>query len=381
MRLKNIFLYKNFILNSEYKKNYIKFLKRFKYDNLNKGDLPISKKKFDIVKKSFKTLIKQSPESYEVSNFFLDAKLKYISKKINIDCIGEQPIIICVEKNDLKKVKTLIEHHKSLGFQYFVFIDNGSTDGTIEFLKKLDNVDIIASETEYYTLAKEAWENRILFYYGFDKWYLILDSDELFNYIGSEKNLINDHIKMLENRGIKRELSFLVDMYSKTSIFSSSEDFKNDFCYFDYNTYKLQANRRFIQITGGPRYRNFISKGKHKEFMLSKYAFFYFEKGDIQSNSHYTFPFYKNLNLQPTSVLMHYKFVDNDLEKYKKIIKSGNYSDGSEDYKLYMQNYEKNRNLNFYYKDSIKFINSHSLQKINILKELNDDKKNIEKDD
>lgn len=367
MFLNDLFLYKDYVINNEARKNVLKFKKNFKYENIKNNEVNITKENFEIAKKSFTKLLKQYPASYDITTFFLNAELEYISKKINIDEIDDSPILICVEKNDLNKVKLVVEHHKKLGIKYFVFIDNGSTDGTIEYLKELDNIDLIKSSTEYYTLAKEAWENRILFSYGFNRWYLIVDSDELFNYIGSEDIKIQEHIENLEKHKIRRELSFMLDMYSKNSIFSQEDDFRNDFKFFDSDTFKIEENRRFKKVTGGPRYRKIKKNGENREFMLGKYSLFYFEKGDLQSNSHFTFPFYKNLIVNPTSVLMHYKFVGNDLIKYKDIIKNGNYAGGSEDYKLYLENYEKNGELNFYYEGSEEFIDSNSLKTIRIL--------------
>ena len=163
----------------------------------------------------------------------------------------------------------------------------------------------------------------------------------------------------------------MLDMYSNNELFSQSDDFIREYCYFDKDTYTLTHHKRFIKISGGPRSRSFEQNGEKKEFMLVKYPLFLFEKGDVQSNSHVTFPFYKNLNLECTSVLMHYKFIGNDIDKYKIRIKENNYYNGSEEYKAYIEKYESEKNTSFYYNRSQKYVNSKSLSKIDIIKELN----------
>lgn len=376
--MKKISKYCNFLyyINSlkdlkTYKKNIKIFHNKFNYTNLNSKELNINEDKFKVMKKAFKRLLKCFPNTIEIPLYFISSELKFLEKKINCKNLGEnEPILICVVKDDLLKIKKMYEHHMNIGVNKFVFLDNGSTDGTVEFLKSKDNVDIITCETKYHTYAREAWINLLLCHYGFNNWYLVVDSDEMYNYIGSEELLINEHIKKLHKKGINRELSFMLDMYSKKGLFQNANEFTKDYCYFDCDTYEVSQNKRSITITGGPRKRNIKEKNINKSFMLGKYPLFYFEKGDLQSNSHYTFPYYKNLDIPCTSVLMHYKFIGNDIEKYQKRIEEKNYHNNSEDYKTYMNNYKNNKNLNFYYKNSKKYTDSYSLKCIEILKEI-----------
>lgn len=372
LKLFNFLYYKDSLKKPKDTLNKLKnFYKNFKYENIKNNDVYISKEKFDIIKKSFKKMILSYPESFEIVKYFLEADLVYISKKINEKEIEkDSPILICVEKDDLNKIKEMFNHHKKLGIKQFVFIDNGSTDGTIEFLRKQDNVDIIFAKTKYYTLAREAWINRVLCHYGYNKWYLVVDSDEMYNYINSEKINITEHIKRLERKGIKRELAFMLDMYSKEGIFENTNNFIKDYNYFDTNTYVIQQFNKFIKISGGPRKRNFKESGKNRSFMLGKYPLFMFEKTDVQSNSHFMFPFYKNIDIDCTAVLMHYKFIGDDIEKYKKRIKEKNYYNNSSDYKVYIDNYEKKNFICFFYENSKKYEDSLSLKDISILKEI-----------
>lgn len=367
----SILYYKNSIKNPKQLIKNLKYINSINYNDIKNNEVSISKNNFKDIKKAFKKMILSYPEGLEIISHFLNADLKYIVKNIDIENIEkDSPILICLVKNDLKKIKEMYNHHKKIGIKNFVFIDNNSTDGTIEFLKEKEDVDLISSNIKYCTLAREAWINRILYHYGYGHWFLVVDSDEMYNYIDSENIKIDEHINRLLKNNIRRELSFMLDMYSKGEIFKNVDNFVDKYSYFDTNTYKLEENKRFIKISGGPRKRNFQENSKQKEFMLGKYPLFLFEKGDIQSNSHFTFPFYKNINLKCTSILMHYKFLGDDIEKYKIRIKEKNYYNGSSDYKVYINNYEKNKDMTFYYKDSTKYESSLSLRKIDILKEI-----------
>ena len=103
--------------------------------------------------------------------------------------------------------------------------------------------------------------------------------------------------------------------------------------------------------------------------MLTKYPLFYFIKGDIQCGSHFQYPFSPNCGVPCTTALLHYKFLKSDLEKYMNRVKLGNYANDSEEYKKYIEVYNKGKNISLYNEKSIKYINSESLKKIkNIFK-------------
>ena len=54
-----------------------------------------------------------------------------------------------------------------------------------------------------------------------------------------------------------------------------------------------------------------------------------------------------------------------EIEKYREIAKDGNYYNGSYDYKKYVNFMESNK-LDFMCKNTVKYQNSKSLEKINI---------------
>ena len=44
------------------------------------------------------------------------------------------PVVILCVKNDLKRIQMLVGHYRKLGIKRFAFLDNGSDDGTYEWL-------------------------------------------------------------------------------------------------------------------------------------------------------------------------------------------------------------------------------------------------------
>lgn len=334
------------------------------YNNISLDTISISKDNFNVFKKSFLKFVWSQPEDSDLPLLFFDAKIRPISSKIDFDSLSDfDPILICVVKNDIDRIKVLFNHYRKLGVKGFVFVDNISTDGTLEYLSEQDNVDLYVCDTPYTTKNREAWINRIIGHYGFNKWYLCVDSDELFVYENYEKNDISEFVKKLKKR---RVLSFLLDMYSKEYLFA--EDIKSNeiikrYCYFDTDSYIHKTNYKMEIISGGPRQRVFL-ENSNNTFMLTKYPLFYFKKGDIQCCSHYHYPYKDNFGFECKTALLHYKFLRSDLDKYLERAKKGNYANGSSEYKKYAEIVSEGKRITLYNEKSAKFENFDSLNKI-----------------
>ncbi len=122
------------------------------------------------------------------------------------------PIMICCVKNDLERIKQVIYHHRKIGIKKMVFVDNMSDDGTREYLFS-ECVDLYSVDEPYHAGRKAAWIRKIQDLYGYNRWYLIVDSDELFSYVGMEKHSICELVKYLKYMNVGRARSFLLDMY------------------------------------------------------------------------------------------------------------------------------------------------------------------------
>jgi len=55
--------------------------------------------------------------------------------------------------------------------------------------------------------------NRVVSYYGFHRWYILTDSDELMVYKGMESHPLEDLVNYAERHGIKRIKGLTLDTY------------------------------------------------------------------------------------------------------------------------------------------------------------------------
>jgi len=276
----------------------------------------------------------------------------FIVKNLNFKT-NKNLIAICVIRNDLEKLKKFLEHHRNLGIKQFAFLDDNSTDGTKEYLQEQQDVELFGSSDSYATSRKDAWVNRIMAYYGIDRWYAVLDSDELLVYDNCEKFKIDKFIALMKNENIKSVSGKMIDIY-----------FYNEMEYFDKTGYFDYYKSVYLYSSGGMRHRIFGIQTP-----LRKTPLFFFDDKSI-SFAHYLFPFEKKSHKKNSIALLHYKFLESDLEKYKERIKNNCMHNGSHEYKKYVEKIE-NGKLN-YYDESIseKYENSKNLVKNSLMETL-----------
>ena len=349
-----ITLLENRYLLGEISKRHTKRLK--KYLQLSEG-LSL---KIDDKKKWIRKLIRLSfayPNLIEVADEFCKSEMVILKEKV----MDESVIAICVAKNDLTKMKGFINHHRKLGIHNFVILDNDSTDGSIEWLLEQNDVFLLQTKIPYTTNRREAWVNRIMAYFGDERWYYVADSDELLVYEDCENRGINELIRFFEAKGIVRARALMVDMYAKAKYYKDGkiEEYLNECIYFDSDTYYESERHQLDLICGGPRERIF-----NQAPWLTKYPIFYLRKKDLECKSHFLFPFAENKDTQCNIILKHYKFQPGELNKYQQIVKAGNYFNGSKQYKAYLNVLEGTDDLDFFCKSTREYKDSFSLHEI-----------------
>ena len=334
----------------------------------------LSKEDFEVWKRSMLTMLKEYCSAgynfrvRQVVYTFANSKVEVVRK--TSPCAKENPIIVLCIKNDLQRVKMLVDHYRNLGVDKFAFMDNGSDDGTFEWLMEQSDIDLFRCYEPYQTAVKEGWINRIISHYGFDRWYIVTDSDELCTYVGMETHPIQDVTRLAERKGIKRIKGLTLDMYADGQPFGNTDDIRRDYCWMDYDTYfvtEVQAGKtKFNAFLGGPRYRLMNSR-----ITLSKFPLVYWERGTISDSAHFQYP-HNNLPEYECYIgIQHFKFIDKDLDVYRKRAKGNSgFSSGGLMYKQYMDYVEKTGSANFMYEDSVRFNGSEALKKVPLISDI-----------
>ena len=303
----------------------------------------------------------------ELFTAFATAKIRVIRKREGGD--ADTPIVVLCVKNDRRRIEMLVKHYRGLGVKHFAFLDNGSTDGTLEWMTEQEDIELFATDDTYSSFAKEAWINRIVGYYGFDRWYIVTDSDELIAHTGMEAHPLTDVTAYAVKNGISRIEALTLDMYADAALFSedpAQSDIRQKYCWMDSDSYienKRQVGREMITaITGGPRMRTMDVSTS-----LMKYPLVYFAPGTVSANAHFQYP-YSEINKCPCHfAILHYKFLEEDKKEYaRRADKGSGFAFGGGYYRSYMNAAEGSST--FMYEGSLRYEDSKSLAQLPIIK-------------
>src|SRR5687768_8207384 len=61
----------------------------------------------------------------------------------------DELIVLCLVRNGRPYVRSFVEHYRDLGVKHLFFLDNGSTDGTVEALRNYENVTVLRTRLPF----------------------------------------------------------------------------------------------------------------------------------------------------------------------------------------------------------------------------------------
>lgn len=252
-----------------------------------------------------------------------------------------------------------------MGIRRFAFIDNNSCDNTINWLMNQKDVDVFVCSDAFTERRKVGWSNRVMGFYGINRWFLLLDGDEFINWPQRIEYSLAKMIHEFEERKIYQVKALMVDMYARdeqgdrAALTDSFEKAYANVNYFDVNSYYEKDTRYGKIMTGGIRKRVF-----DHEIWLTKYPLFCLCGGKIILNAHLLYPIPAYKKNPYFLVIKHYKFMlHEDIEKFKKYSKEENFCDQNKDPKTYYRSYKMNK-YHFFYNESCIYSSPESLENI-----------------
>ena len=110
-----------------------------------------------------------------------------------------------------------MEHYQTLGVAHCVFLDNGSSDRTVEMLCAHRGITVLRTDAPY-----ASYENTMKRYlaerYSRDRWHLCADIDELFDYPFSAALPLSGLLAYLNARGFSAVVAQMLDMFSEVPL-------------------------------------------------------------------------------------------------------------------------------------------------------------------
>jgi hypothetical protein len=258
-------------------------------------------------------------------------------------------VLLCVLRDEILLLEYFIKYYRNLGITHFVFIDNGSEDGSFEYLKGMNSKINMMLFRTFDSYAKNnygvEWINKILLEYCKNKWCLVVDIDELLL-------LNNETLKDMRDKMVKSDAfilkTFLLDMYSndKQEVYKKGDDFLVHSDYYDnFDKTKFSYGRdnksNLIELCGGVRQRIYNVKCNLNKLSFFKYIFY--DDYKLDAGYHRFKKSKSTLDIgkyyyNDIYILQHFKFIKNDLHSFfKKRVDNNQDWNNSKEYKCYLK--------------------------------------------
>lgn len=280
-------------------------------------------------------------------------------------------VLISTMRNEAFRVAYFLEHHRKLGFEHFIIVDNQSDDNLRALVRDAPDVTVFSANGSYKASRFGiVWVNHILSTYAVDKWILHVDPDEFLVYPECDREPIGELARKLEGAGMKALPTILVDMYSARPVTENAclpgQNPLEVCSYFDGDTYSesVQNPLSVKHIRGGPRARVFFGGNVAESPMLNKTPL-------VRWRPHYAFarstneiwPPYLAGNLFAkrkgmAGALLHFKFLS---EFVAKIEEERERKEHCEEYSDYSNALDRAASMSFMTENSVRYEGWRSL--------------------
>lgn len=298
----------------------------------------------------------------------------------NTKAIRPQDILlVSTMRNEQIRLPYFLEYYRNLGVDHFLFVDNGSQDGTAEYLRGMSDVSLWRTEASYRHAGFGIdWMNYLKRRYAHGHWVLVVDPDELFIYPFCDTRPIRALTDWLDNSAIRSFSAMLVDVYPKgrvsDAVYQEGQDPLEIANWFDSGNYTISKNPTYgnLWIQGGPRARLFFADAPKKAPALNKIPLVKWDRRYAYvSSTHALLP--RGLNRvyetgggeKACGALLHTKFLDTFGAKAREEMSRNQHYAQSAEYKAYAEALDNHPEL--WCKWSERYINWRQLEILGLM--------------
>lgn len=232
-------------------------------------------------------------------------------------------------RNEATRLPWFFRHYRTLGVDHFLIVDNGSDDGSAEFLADQPDVSLWQTRDSYRASRYGmSWLTWLQMRYGHGHWTLVVDADELLIYAHHKTRSLRELTAWLDKRGHPAFGALMLDLYPKGPLGAQSYEPDTDptelVGWFDAGCYSAQRQSPIgnLWVQGGARERVFFADCPHKSPTLNKIPLVRWSRRYAYViSTHSILP--RGLNAAydgpdgdtPSGVLLHTKFLPEIVEK------------------------------------------------------------------
>ncbi|MCP4496617.1 MAG: glycosyltransferase family 2 protein [Phycisphaeraceae bacterium] len=250
-------------------------------------------------------------------------------------------------RNEALRLPEFLEYHRRLGVERFFFVDNGSTDESVDIALAEEAVHVWRTEQPYQDSRFGVdWQEALLERFGVGHWCLLLDLDEFFYYpFCDQGRRFHDFVGALDATGRTVVKSMMLDMYSDRAIAETTlrpaRSIFETCPFFDrprhLSLFFARDFRRLQRIYfQGVRARVFRNAA-----MIRKYPLVRYSKGMPLSLGHHHTEAPSRSLARDRTYLFHFKFLSTLRDYARESIDRGCHWDASAEYQDYLDGIER----------------------------------------
>src|SRR5215218_8262922 len=167
-------------------------------------------------------------DAYEEAPYGQDAKrvvhpsVEHVHGPEAVAYEADELVVVCLVRDGRPYVKSFVEHYLSMGTKHIFFLDNDSTDGTVEALKGYENVTVLRTALPYKEY-KYLFKQYLIERFGKKgRWCLCVDIDELFDYPYSDVIELDSLLRYLNSKSYTAVAAQMLDMFPEKPLSSQA---------------------------------------------------------------------------------------------------------------------------------------------------------------
>lgn len=247
------------------------------------------------------------------------------------------PLVFAVMRNEMLRLPRFLDHYREIGATGFVIVDNNSTDGTTDFLRRQQDVCLYGTDSHF--LGKESWLDLLLRTHGTNRWCVVVDADELLVYADSDRVRLPALCRYLQESRCNAVHAILLDLYPEGLLadvnYVSGGDYFEKSWFFDPLSSLRKAPRHFYRGTGLD-YR-FEGGSRERVFGVaaccSKFPLFHYGPGMFLTDGQHYLESAHFSELR--AVLCHFKYLQDFAPHVREEVGRGQHWGGAVEYRAY----------------------------------------------
>lgn len=160
--------------------------------------------------------------------------VNHISGPKTIDVAPDELIVVCPVRNGAPYIDEFVDHYRTLGARHIVFLDNGSTDATVERARAAPQTTVLRSHVDYSEYQKTL-KRYLIDRFGGANWVLCADIDEFFDYPASDRLPLRNFLRYLNDHGFNAVPLQMLDMLPGAAVadLDASASLRASHVYYD----------------------------------------------------------------------------------------------------------------------------------------------------